>query len=756
MKRILIEIILVLFSSGILAATNYYVDATNGNDSNNGTSQGTAWKTITKVSQVTFSPGDSILFKRGEIFRGSLTINQSGNSGMPITYGAYGVGNKPLILGSVSMNSINDWTLIGTNLWATSDIWATPNNSFPSDVGFVLLGEEKPDNVGFKVGKIEYLDTERKFWYDTANLRVILYSPQNPALHYQNIEIAKSYGIFHHLIQASFSGASFIHIQDLAIKYWNAHAIAFVDAFGIEIKNCDISYGGGVCYWQDPVTGGMARLGNGIEFWESAQNCIVDGCKIGQIFDSGVSPQAQGTPSTVSDIFFTNNIFWGNDMASFEIAYASYQTTVQNIHFVNNISIGAGRGWARAQKLHADMGWDVTTWAGWAGVFDGFYLKNNVYYRALDASVRTEWQGVITNFEMDSNYYYKPEDGVKNIMMWWPDDIYSMSEFDAFKAEQGQDANSIADYNRHVSQNAARSKVSCDDLFFLNTLFEEVEEKVLGSLPSHFELLSPNNATFTESEVSLSWESSYSAAPPLDHYEVWLNCSLVATVPAGTTEYTTDSLSNGEYHWFVIAVCDNGDWRQSSGRFSFIVELPDIPANLSITDVIIANETTACFNALQSITISNFIVETGGSAVLIAGQNIHVMAGTEIESGANAHFYIDTTGNFCQQPETIVCVLNDNENALKQKPLKIIEDYNTFYKVFPNPTTGKLRLEFSQLFEDSSVSMEIYDIACNRILQTNLSGQLYYEFDLSGKPGGIYLIRVMTGNKTGVEKIIKQ
>lgn len=566
MKRILIKIILVFFCSGISTATNYYVDATNGNDSNSGTSQSTAWKTTGKVSGFTFNPGDSILFKRGEIFRGGISINQSGNQTSPIVFGAYGNGHKPLIMGSVSMNNIADWTSIGANLWATS------NNSFPSDVGFMLLGEEKPDNVGFKVEKIEYLDTERKFWYDTANLRVILYSTQNPALHYQNVEIAKSNGVFQHLIQASFSGASFIHIQDLALKYWNAHAIAFVDAFGIEIRNCDISYGGGVCYWQNPETGGMARLGNGIEFWESAQNCVVDGCKIGQIFDSGVSPQAQGTPSTVSNIFFTNNILWGNDMASFEIAYASDETTVNNVYFENNISIGSGRGWARDQKLHADMGWDVTTWAGWSGVFDGFYLKNNVYYRALDASVRTEWQGVITNFEMDSNYYYKPEDGIKNIMMWWPKDIYRMSEFDDFKAEQGQDANSIADYNRHVSQNAARSKVSCNDLFFLNTLFEEVEENVLGSLPTHFNLLSPNNETLTESEILLSWESSYSAAPPLDHYEVWLNCSLVATVPAGTTEYTTESLSNGEYHWFVIAMCANGDWRQSSSQFNFSVD----------------------------------------------------------------------------------------------------------------------------------------------------------------------------------------
>jgi hypothetical protein len=235
MRTNFLIIVFVIICSGVLCASNYYVDATNGNDSNNGTSQGSAWQTTDKVSSFTFSPGDSILFKRGEIFRGGISINQSGTQAQPIIFGAYGNGHKPLIIGSVNMNNAADWTSVGANLWASS------NNSFPSDVGFMLLGEENPNNVGLKVERIDSLDTEREFWYDADNLRVILYSPQNPALHYQNLEIAKSYGIFHHLIQASFSGASYIHIQDLAIKYWNAHAIAFVDALGIEIRNCEIS-----------------------------------------------------------------------------------------------------------------------------------------------------------------------------------------------------------------------------------------------------------------------------------------------------------------------------------------------------------------------------------------------------------------------------------------------------------------------------------------------------------------------------------
>jgi len=43
-------------------AATYYVDATNGNDVNNGLSMSSAWKTTAKVNASRFNPGDQILF----------------------------------------------------------------------------------------------------------------------------------------------------------------------------------------------------------------------------------------------------------------------------------------------------------------------------------------------------------------------------------------------------------------------------------------------------------------------------------------------------------------------------------------------------------------------------------------------------------------------------------------------------------------------------------------------------------------------
>ncbi|MBE9484937.1 MAG: hypothetical protein IMY74_08825, partial [Bacteroidetes bacterium] len=113
-------ILFFLIASNFSFATNYYVDASNGSDDNSGTSQYAAWKSISKVNSSIFLPGDSILFKRNESWREQLVVPSSGEEGNPITFGAYGVGNKPLFLGSNAKNNASDWTNLGANKWATA------------------------------------------------------------------------------------------------------------------------------------------------------------------------------------------------------------------------------------------------------------------------------------------------------------------------------------------------------------------------------------------------------------------------------------------------------------------------------------------------------------------------------------------------------------------------------------------------------------------------------------------------------------
>lgn len=77
--------------------TAYYIDPDNGKDSNTGTSENTAWKTIAKVNATTFQPGNSILLKSGGIWNAQLYPKGSGSATSPIRVSSYGTGAKPKI-----------------------------------------------------------------------------------------------------------------------------------------------------------------------------------------------------------------------------------------------------------------------------------------------------------------------------------------------------------------------------------------------------------------------------------------------------------------------------------------------------------------------------------------------------------------------------------------------------------------------------------------------------------------------------------
>ena len=108
-----------LLAVSVASAATYYVDAAHGDDKADGTSAATAWRSIARVNAQAFKPGDTILFKRGNIFRGPTLQLASGEPGKPVTYSAYGEGHKPIIQPSLDFNDPAKWEACGENLWRT-------------------------------------------------------------------------------------------------------------------------------------------------------------------------------------------------------------------------------------------------------------------------------------------------------------------------------------------------------------------------------------------------------------------------------------------------------------------------------------------------------------------------------------------------------------------------------------------------------------------------------------------------------------
>ena len=117
--------------------TTYFIDASGGNDANDGITEQTAWQTLSKVNSYPFAPGENVLFKRGERWRGSLTIPSSGTADMPIVFGAYGDGPLPIIDATALTAG---WTALGNNLYSLP--WWITNYAYYLRPSVLVYGGE--------------------------------------------------------------------------------------------------------------------------------------------------------------------------------------------------------------------------------------------------------------------------------------------------------------------------------------------------------------------------------------------------------------------------------------------------------------------------------------------------------------------------------------------------------------------------------------------------------------------------------------
>lgn len=126
----------LIFGWSIVSATNYYVSTNSGNDAYTGKSTAAAWKTITKVNSMmsTFVAGDSVLFKRGDVFTEQLNITKSGTSGSRIVFAAYGTGTNPMFNTAA--------TLSGWTATSNPNIWVANYTGTLSEVRFVTINDK--------------------------------------------------------------------------------------------------------------------------------------------------------------------------------------------------------------------------------------------------------------------------------------------------------------------------------------------------------------------------------------------------------------------------------------------------------------------------------------------------------------------------------------------------------------------------------------------------------------------------------------
>ncbi len=405
---------------GAKVGSTYYVSSASGSDSNDGLSPKSPWRTLDRVNSAILKPGDRVLFRRGDLWRGQLRPISGDETGR-VTYGAYGEGPKPRIFGSIERSSTQDWQDQGGGVWRS--------DGFSIDVGNVIFEAGKA--VGVKVWKREDVNRPLRYWYDKEHSALFLHCEQNPAKRYSSIECA----LTRHIIDEG--GRSYVTYENLDLRYGGAHGIGGHGTNHIIVRDCDLSYIGGGHQFTDK-NGHPVRYGNGIEFWENAHDNLVEGCKLWEIYDAALTNQGADANSQIN-ITYRNNVIWNSEY-SFEYWNRPESSVTSNIRFENNTCVNAGHGWSHAQR--PDPSGRHLMFYDNSAKTSSVLVRGNIFYQTgsdgqVCVDLRNDWSKGLT---MDNNCWYQ----ASGTMMRWLSEQYAMQGFDDYRSKTGQDRHSIA------------------------------------------------------------------------------------------------------------------------------------------------------------------------------------------------------------------------------------------------------------------------------------------------------------------------
>lgn len=356
-----------------IAGTCYYVSES-GDDARDGFSPETAIRSLERIQTLSLQPGDAVLFKRGDLFRGTIIASKG------VTYSAYGTGEKPVICAS-RQNYADPALWVETCL---PDVWLC---TLPLDNVGLLTFDHDPRTVGKYDALLGWLlpghaadgyrhlenANDLEFWCNVETQSLYLKCVgSNPGERFGRIEIAEKV----HAFNLWAAGVDDVTIDNLHITLAGGHGVSGVgDVAGLTVQNCVFDYIGG-SVWSVPR---LIRYGNAVEIFGSCHDYHVYNNWMYQIYDTGITHQCndvKGWDVVQENVEYADNLieycFW-----SIEYYNQRNRTSLtRNIYVHDNFCRFGGEGWGcRLRKNVVPM----YSFAEPAQKTENYRTENNIF-----------------------------------------------------------------------------------------------------------------------------------------------------------------------------------------------------------------------------------------------------------------------------------------------------------------------------------------------------------------------------------------
>lgn len=400
-------------ASGICSGATFYIGP-NGNDQNSGLSITQAWQSIDRINATEFQAGDSILFKRGGKWVGSLKPKGSGSPKNRIVLGAYWEGEAPIIDGEGKKSEAD----------------------FMS-AGIILFNQEYWEIRDLEIRNFEPGNPEKPI----KKAGILVLAKDIGTLHdfkFENLKISNVNGS----LKTRENGGVFFNVVADSIP--DKRVLSNFD--GIYINNCyflNVDRGGFLnqSFWKRRdfnSSFGESMAGERIDNWYPSHNILIENCKFENIGGNGLVTRVAESPLVQYNLFVRcsskttgnasypyncNNALWqfneacytvyneGDiDASGFDSDYLCKNTVIQYNYSHHN-------EWG---------GLLVCSWGKLKHAFnDGTIVRNNIFQDEKHHMIR--FSGNITNTEISSNLFVTDAQ-IDDVMMWykhwgeiWPD-----------------------------------------------------------------------------------------------------------------------------------------------------------------------------------------------------------------------------------------------------------------------------------------------------------------------------------------------